>query len=168
MNILKEAKIERFGHKDQYGRISTLFQITYIWDHKFMGFKRTIEEKFPVLFDKEQYAIDFVECGGHVKKFDKVDVYNKPYVSFKAYTENNPDYLIDIDVHKLDGYKTLYLVKGFRQSDVTFSCIMPFSHFLELKKDADEERRKRQERLEKEEEYIKSLHEVKIYKIQKA
>lgn len=168
MKILKEAKIERFGHKDQYGRISTLFQITYVWEIKFLGFIRIKEEKFPVLFDKEQYAIDFIECGGQIKKFNNVDVYNKSYVSFKAYNENNPDYLIDIDIHILDGYENLYLIKGFRRSDVTFSCILPFSHFLELKNNVDEERKKRQEKLEKEEEYIKSLREVKIYKIQKA
>ena len=168
MKTLKEAKIERIGHKDQYGRISTLFQITYVWEIKFLGFIRIQEEKFPILFGNEQYAIDFIECGGQIKKFNKVDVYNKQYVSFKAYTENNPDYHIDIDIHKLDGYENLYLIKGFKRSDVTFSCIMPFSHFLELKRQVDEERRKREERLEKEEEYIKSLHEVKIYKIQKA
>ena len=63
MKILKEAKIEKFGHRDRYKNISTYFQITYIWEYKFLGMIFQKKEKVPILFENESDAIDFIECG---------------------------------------------------------------------------------------------------------
>ena len=52
MKTLKEAKIERFGHQDRYKNISTYFQITYIWEYKFLGMIFQKKETVPILFEK--------------------------------------------------------------------------------------------------------------------
>ena len=72
MKTLKEAKIERFGYKDEWHRISTLYQITYIWEKTFLWYTRIDQEKLPLLFRNESDAIDFIECGGRIKKRRRV------------------------------------------------------------------------------------------------
>lgn len=171
MKELKEAKIERFGHKDQYNRISTIFQITYIWRYSFLGIFHYEEiQKLPILFGNEEDAVDFIECGCNVKTIHRelstgVDVYN-----FYVYKMDEPDktYRVIKDDYPLYGYKTLYMIKGYIEEKTWVSTRgAKISKFFEDKQANDEKLAKIEEKNKKDNEYIASLHEVKTYKVLK-
>ena len=170
MKTLKEAKIERFGHKDQYNNISTIFQITYIWKHSLLGFSYEKTQKLPILFECEEDAVDFIECGCNVKTVCAKDTYGQELYDFYAYKMDEPDktYKVLKSDYPIYGYKTLFLVKGFME-EKTFVSERggKISKFFERKQRNDEKLAKIENKKKKDNEYIASLHEVKTYKIEK-
>jgi len=165
MKKLIEAKIERFGYKDYCGRISTLCQITYIWDKSFLGIHKIESEKLPLLFRNKEDAIDFIECGGRIKK--NVWMYPIKY-EHCVYVDSDPDHLINVNTEKLYGFETLYIILNYWNNEDDLRYIGPrLSDFFKALKEKEEKELKRKHREEKENEYIKSLYEVKTYKIEK-
>ena len=165
MKTLKEAKIERFGYKDEWHRIFTLYQITYIWEKTFLWYNRIDQEKLPLLFRKESDAIDFIECGGRIKK----NVYEYPIkYEYCIYVDSDPDHLINVNTEKLYGFDSLYIVLNYWNKEDNLGYVGPtLSNFFKALKEKEEKELKRKQREEKDNEYIKSLYEVKTYKIEK-
>lgn len=170
MKTLKEAKIERFGHQDRYKRISTYYQITYIWEYKFLGISFQKKEKIPVLFEFEPDAIDFIECGGNVKVKISQNMYGKYLYDFYAYKIDDPDkkYKILKSDSSLDGYKSLFVVNGYEQEETRVSSRGgKISNFFKELKQYEEFIAQQNEKERKDKEYINSLYEVKTYKIER-
>lgn len=170
MKTLKEAKIERFGHQDRYKNISTYFQITYIWEYKFLGITYQKEEKVPILFENESDATDFIECGCNVEMKIGQNTYGKKLYDFYAYKIDDPDkkYKILKSDRPLDGYETLYIVRGYEQEGTWISTRGGnISDFFERLKQHEEWIAKQEEKEQKDKEYVDSLYEVKTYKIEK-
>ena len=170
MKTLKEAKIERFGHRDRYKNISTYFQITYIWEYKFLGITYQKEEKVPILFEFEPDATDFIECGCNVEMKIGQNTYGKKLYDFYAYKIDDPDkkYKILKSDHPLDGYESLFIVRGYEQEGTWISTRGgKISYLFEKLKEREEWDKTQQEKEQKDKEYVDSLYEVKIYKIEK-
>ena len=170
MKILKEAKIERFGHQDRYKRILTYYQITYIWEYKFLWMTFQKKEKIPILFENESDATDFIECGCNVEMDIGKSLVGTPIYIFYAYKIDNPDkkYKIIKRFAPLDGYKSLFVVNGYEQDGTSvFSSGGKISNFFEKLKQYEEQKVKQEEKERKNKEYVNSLYEVKTYKIEK-
>lgn len=171
MKILKEAKIERFGHQDRYKNISTYFQITYVWEYKFLGMTFQKEEKVSILFENESDAIDFIECGCNVEMKIIQNTYGENLYYFYAYKIDDPTkkYKIFISDSPLDGYEYLYIVRGFEQEKHPWVCSRGgrISDFFENLKRHEEFEIKQKEKERKDKEYVDSLYDVKTYKIEK-
>lgn len=163
---LVEAKIERFGYKDEWHRINMAYQITYIWDKSFLGIHRTKSEKLPLLFREERDAIDFIECGGRIKK--KLWDINPIRYDYYVYVDSNPNHLINVNTEKIYGFDTIFIILNFWNSDDNLGYVGPtLSNFFKALKEKEEKELRRKQREEKDNEYIKSLYEVKTYKIEK-
>lgn len=170
MKTLKEAKIERFGHQDRYKHISTYYQITYIWEYKILGISYQKEEKLPILFENELEAIDFIECGCNVEMKISQNTYGKNLYDFYAYKIDDPDkkYKILNSDSPLDGYESLYIVKGYQQEKRFISTRGGnISDFFNRLKQHDDWVAQQEEKDRKNQEYVNSLYEVKTYKIEK-
>jgi len=170
MRTLKEAKIERFGHRDKYKRISTYYQITYIWEYKIFGISYQKEEKVPILFEFEPEAIDFIECGCNVEVKISQNIYGKNLYDFYAYKISDPDkkYKIVKSDSPLDGYESLYIVRGYEMEKTWISSKGgKISEFFEKVKQHEDFVAQQNEKERKEKEYVDSLYEVKTYKIEK-
>lgn len=169
MKTLKEAKLERFGHQDRYKRISTYYQITYIWEYKFLGMSFQKEEKVPILFENEADAIDFIECGCNVEMKVGKSLAGTLLYSFRAYKINDPDKKYKIRATgPLDGYESLFIVNGYEyDGSWVSSCGGKISVFFEKLKQHEELKTKQKEKERKDKEYVDSLYEVKTYKIEK-
>jgi len=170
MKILKEAKIERFGHQDRNKRISTYYQITYIWEYKFLGMSFQKEDKVPILFENEADATDFIECGCNVKiEIVKSLLSGTTLYTFHAYKIDEPNKKHKIFVNgPLDGCESLFVVKGYEQERTWVSSRGgKISNFFEKLKQHEEFIAQQNEKEKKDKEYVNSLYEVKTYKIEK-
>jgi hypothetical protein len=171
MKTLKEAKIERFGHQDRYKNISTYYQITYIWEYKFLGLTFQKKEKVPILFENESDAIDFIECGCSVEIKISQNTYGKNLYDLYAYKIADPDkkYKIFKSDIPIDGYESLFIVRGYEQEKHPWVCSRggKISDFFEKLKEREEWDKTQQEKERKDKEYVNSLYEVKTYKIEK-
>lgn len=171
MKTLKEAKIERFGHRDRYKNISTYFQITYIWEYKFLGMLFQKKEKVPILFENESDAIDFIECGCSVEMKISQNTYGENLYDLYAYKINDPDkkYKIFKSDSPIDGYESLFIVRGYEQEKHPWVCSRggKISYLFEKLKEREEWDKTQQEKERKDKEYVDSLYEIKTYKIEK-
>lgn len=183
MKTLKEAKIERFGHQDRYKNILTYFHITYIWEYKILGITFHNEENVPILFEFEQDAIDFIECGCNVEMKIGQNSYGENLYDFYAYKINDPDKKYKIRVNgiddpdkkykiqvngQIDGYESLFVVNGYEQEKTWVSSSGgKISDFFEKLKQHEDFVAQQNEKERKNKEYINSLYEVKTYKIEK-
>lgn len=169
MKTLKEAKIERFGHQDRYKHVSTYYQITYIWEYKFLGMTFQKEDKVPILFENEFNATDFIECGCNVEMNVGESLAGTLLYTFYAYKMDEPDkkYKIRVD-GPLDGFESLFVVKGYEQEKTWVTSYGgTISNLFESLKRYEESEIKQKEKERKEKEYVDSLYEVKTYKIEK-
>jgi len=169
MKTLKEVKLERFGHQNRYKQIYTYYQITYIWEYKFLGMTFHKEEKVPILFENEVDATNFIECGCNVEMDIGENLYRKPLYQFYAYKMDDPDkkYKIQVD-GPLDGYESLFVVKGYEQEETWVSSSGgKISDFFEKLKLHEDFVAQQNEKERKNKEYVDSLYEVKTYKIEK-
>ena len=171
MKTLKEAKIERFGHQNRYKQIHTYYQITYIWEHKILGITYQKEEKVPILFENEFDATDFIECGCNAEVKISQNMYDgKKLYDFYAYKIDEPDkkYRILKSSNPLDGYESLYTVRGYEQEKTWVSSSGgKISDFFERLKRHENFVAQQNEKERKDKEYVDSLYEVKTYKILK-
>jgi hypothetical protein len=170
MKTLKEAKIERFGHQDRYKNISTYYQITYIWEYKFLGMTFQKKEKVPILFENESDAIDFIECGCSVEIKISQNTYGKNLYDLYAYKIADPDkkYKIFKSDIPINGYESLYIVMGYEQEGTWVSSRGgKISDLFEKLKRHEDFIAQQNEKERKDKEYVDSLYEVKTYKIEK-
>jgi len=169
MKTLKEVKLERFGHRDKYKRVSTYYQITYIWEYKFLGITFQDEEKVPILFENEPDATDFIECGCNVEMDIGKSLAGTSLYTFHAYKMDDPDKKYKIFVNgPLDGYESLFVVKGYEQEKTFVSSNSgKISVFFENLKRHEDFVAQQNEKERKDKEYVDSLYEVKRYKIEK-
>lgn len=169
MKTLKEVKLERFGHQNSYKYILTYYQITYIWKYKFLGMTFQKEEKVPILFENEPDAIDFIECGCNVEMKIGENLYGRPLYQFYVYKMDNPDKKYKICVNgPIDGYESLFVVKGYKQDDSWVSSSGgKISDFFEKLKQHEDFIAQQNEQERKDKEYVDSLYAVKTYKIEK-
>ena len=169
MKTLKEAKIERFGHRDKYENVSTYFQITYIWEYKFLGISFQKEEKLPILFENESDTTDFIECGCNVEMHIEESLAGTLLYTFYAYKMVDPNKKYKIRVlGPLYQYKSLFVVKGYAHEKTwVFSSSTKISDFFEKLKQHEESEAQQKEKERKDKEYVESLYEVKTYKIEK-
>ena len=169
MKTLKEAKIERFGHRDKYENVSTYFQITYIWEYKFLGISFQKEEKLPILFENESDTTDFIECGCNVEMHIEESLAGTLLYTFYAYKMVDPNKKYKIRVlGPLYQYKSLFVVTGYEQEKTcVFSNGAKISDFFEKLKRYEELEAQQKEKERKDKEYVESLYEVKTYKIEK-
>ena len=169
MKTLKEAKIERFGHRDKYENVSTYFQITYIWEYKFLGISFQKEEKLPILFENESDTTDFIECGCNVEMHIEESYGGSLLYTFFVYKIDDPykKYKICV-VGPLYQYKPLFVVTGYEQEKTfAFSNGAKISDFFEKLKRYEELEAQQKEKERKDKEYVESLYEVKTYKIER-
>lgn len=170
MKTLKEAKIERFGYQDRYKNISTYFQITYIWEYKFLGMTFQKKETVPILFENEYDATDFIECGCNVEmEIAKSLLSGTALYTFHAYKIDEPNKKHKIFVNgPLDGYESLFVVKGYEQEGTWVSSSGgKISNFFEKLKQHEDFKNKQKEKERKDKECIDSLYWVRTYKIEK-
>ncbi len=171
MKTLKEAKIERFGHRDNYKNVSIYFQITYIWEYKFLGISFSKEEKLPILFENESDTIDFIECGCNVEMHIEESLAETLLYTLYVYKIDDPNKKFKIQVNgPIDGYgyTALFVVKGYAQEKTwIFSSSRKISDFFEKLKRHEELEAQQKEKERKDKEYVASLYEVKTYKIER-
>ena len=169
MKTLKEAKIERFGHQDRYKRISTYYQITYIWEYKFLGMTFQKEDKVPILFENEADVTDFIECGCNVEMEVGESLARTPLYIFYAYKIDDPDKKYKIRVNgPIDGYESLFVVKGYELEKTWISSSGgKISDFFKKVKQHEDFVAQQNEKERKDKEYVNSLYEVKTFKIEK-
>ena len=169
MKTLKEAKLERFGHQDKYKHISTYYQITYIWEHTFLGISFRDEEKVPILFEFELDATDFIECGCNVEMKIGKSLAGTPLYIFYAYKMDDPDKKYKMYVNgPLDGYESLFVVKGYEQEETWVSSNGgKISDFFEKLKQHENFVAQQNEKERKDKEYVNSLYWARTYKIEK-
>ena len=171
MKTLKEAKIERFGHRDNYKNVSIYFQITYIWEYKILGISFQKEEKIPILFENEVDATDFIECGCSVKMHIEESWPKTLFYTFYAYKMDDPNKKFKIRVAGPIigyGYKALFVVKGYEQEKTwILSSSGKISDFFEKVKQNEDFIAQLNEEERKDKEYVNSLYEVKTYKIER-
>ena len=171
MKTLKEAKIERFGHRDKYENVSTYFQITYIWEYKFLGISFQKEEKLPILFENESDTTDFIECGCNVEMHIEESLAGTLLYTLYVYKIDNPNkkYKIRVVGPIIGyGYKALFIVTGYSQEKTcVFSNGAKISDFFKKIKRYEELEAQQKEKERKDKEYVESLYEVKTYKIER-
>ena len=171
MKTLKEAKIERFGHRDKYENVSTYFQITYIWEYKFLGISFQKEEKLPILFENESDTTDFIECGCNVEMHIEESYAGTLLYTLYVYKIDEPNKKYKIQVNgPIDGYgyTALFVVKGYAHEKTwVFSSSTKISDFFEKLKQHEESEAQQKEKERKDKEYVDSLYEVKTYKIER-
>ena len=171
MKTLKEAKIERFGHRDNYKNVSIYFQITYIWEYKFLGISFQKEEKLQILFENESDTIDFIECGCNVEMHIEESLAGTLLYTLYVYKIDNPNkkYKIRVVGPIIGyGYTALFVVKGYAQEKAwIFSSSGKISDFFKKLKRHEELEAQLNEEERKDKEYVTSLYEVKTYKIER-
>ena len=169
MKTLKEVKLERFGHQNRYKQIHTYYQITYIWEYKFLWMTFQDEEKVPILFEFEPDATDFIECGCNVEMDIGKSLAGTSLYTFHAYKMDDPDkkYKMCVD-GPLDGYESLFVVRGYEQEKTWVSSSGgKISDFFKELKHREEWKAKQEEKERKDKEYVDSLYWTKTYKIEK-